>query len=297
MAKQTVNLGTLADGSDGDTNRVAWGKANSNFDELYDDAADAQLKGGLRNLLINAAGSINQRGYVSGTATTTANQYTIDRWKVKTSGQNVAWTTSGGISTFTAPAGGFAQIVEGASILGGSYTLSWTGTATATVAGSAVTNGTPFTLPANTNAEVVFSGGTVSKPQLELGEQTVFEKRPVCLELLLCQRYYEKSYELGVTPGTITTVGYINYYMPGLSGTISPTLPIPFKIVKRSSPAITFYSPNSGVTSKAYDYSANADIACGAIGSANTTGTNVHPSMSASGVINFGVHYTADAEL
>jgi hypothetical protein len=37
MAKQTISLGTLADGSDGDTNRTAWGKANGNFDEIYAD--------------------------------------------------------------------------------------------------------------------------------------------------------------------------------------------------------------------------------------------------------------------
>lgn len=35
MAQQTVNLGTLADGSDGDTNKVAWSKAKDNFAELY----------------------------------------------------------------------------------------------------------------------------------------------------------------------------------------------------------------------------------------------------------------------
>lgn len=189
MARQIVNLGTLADGSDGDTNKVAWGKAKDNFAELYTNAADAQLKGGMRNLLINACGAINQRAYVSGTATTVANQYTVDRWKVRTSGQNASWTTSSGIATFTAPAGGFAQIVEGSSILGGSYTLSWTGTATATVAGAAVTSGTPFTLPANTNAEVVFSSGTVSQPQLELGAQTPFELRPHSIERVLCERY------------------------------------------------------------------------------------------------------------
>lgn len=35
MTQQIVNLGTLADGSDGDTNKVAWGKAKDNFAELY----------------------------------------------------------------------------------------------------------------------------------------------------------------------------------------------------------------------------------------------------------------------
>jgi hypothetical protein len=34
-AQQTINLGTAPTGADGDTHRVAFGKVNSNFDELY----------------------------------------------------------------------------------------------------------------------------------------------------------------------------------------------------------------------------------------------------------------------
>lgn len=195
MAKQTINLGTLADGSDGDTNRTAWGKANSNFDELYNSSTTALGFLGFKNLLINALGTINQRGYVSGTATTAANQYTADRWKVQTSGQSVSWTTSGGVTTFTAPAGGFAQVIEGVNVQGGAYTLSWTGSATATVNGSAVANGGQVALPANTNATVVFFSGTLSLPQLELGsESTAFDWRPLAIETVLAQRYYQQAY-------------------------------------------------------------------------------------------------------
>lgn len=62
-----------------------------------------------KNLLINPLFLINQRGYVSGTATGGANQYTVDRWRVVTAGQNL--TLSG--SQATAPAGGLEQVVEG----------------------------------------------------------------------------------------------------------------------------------------------------------------------------------------
>jgi len=146
---------------------------------------------GFRNRLINANPIVNQRGYVSGTATTTANQYTLDRWRVVVSGQSVSWTDSGLTRTVTCPAGGLEQVIEGVNIEGGTFTLNWTGTATATVNGTAVLKGGTFTLPANTNATVRFSGGTLAEPQLEAGSvATPFERRDIGRELMMCQRYY-----------------------------------------------------------------------------------------------------------
>jgi hypothetical protein len=146
-----------------------------------------------RNKLINALGAINQRAYVSGTATGGANQYTLDRWRVVTSGQNLTFSTSGIITTMTAPAGGLEQVIEGNNIEGGVYTLSWTGTATATVNGSAVTNGgQTSSLTAGSNVTIRFTSGTVSLPQFEKATTTTsFEYRPYAYELLLAQRYYE----------------------------------------------------------------------------------------------------------
>lgn len=148
---------------------------------------------GLRNKLINADGRVNQRGYVTGAATTGANQYALDRWRVVTSGQNLAFAASGNVFTLTAPAGGIEQVIEGANIEAGTYVLNWIGTATATVNGSARAKGEAFTLAANTNATVRFTGGTVTQPQLELGSVTLFEQRPLGIETLLCQRFYEKQ--------------------------------------------------------------------------------------------------------
>ena len=149
---------------------------------------------GLRNLFLNPRFQVNQRGYVSGTPTTTANQYTLDRMRVVVSGQNLAFSTSGNITTITAPAGGVEQIIEGLNIDGGSYVLNWEGTATATVNGVARTKGEVFTLASGVDATIRFSSGTVSKVQLEAGNQvTPLEARPHQLELLLCQRYYLRA--------------------------------------------------------------------------------------------------------
>lgn len=149
---------------------------------------------GLRNLIINGNFAINQRGYVSGAAVGAANQYTLDRWRVVTSGQNATFTASGNGNLVTAPAGGLEQVIEGLSIAGGAYVINWTGTATCTVGGTARTKGATFTLTANTNVTVRFSGGTVGEVQLEPGTvATPFEARPYGMELRLCAWYFRSG--------------------------------------------------------------------------------------------------------
>jgi hypothetical protein len=148
---------------------------------------------GFKNRLMNAQGLINQRGYISGTATSVANQYTVDRWRVVTSGQNLTFSTTTNEVTFTAPAGGVEQVIEGLNLESGTYTLSWTGTATATVGGTSVSNGGQVTVVGGTNTTVRFIGGTFKYPQLEKGSTaTSFDYRPYGTELALCQRYFTK---------------------------------------------------------------------------------------------------------
>jgi len=146
---------------------------------------------GFKNRLINAQGLINQRAYVSGTATTSANQYTVDRWRVVVSGQNLTFTTTNNEVTFTAPAGGIEQVIEGLNLESGTYVLNWEGTATATVGDVAVAKGGTVTVVGGTNTTVRFIGGTFIRPQFEAGSvATPFERRPYGAELNLCQRYF-----------------------------------------------------------------------------------------------------------
>jgi hypothetical protein len=186
-----------------------------------DNTAVATLTG--RNLIINGSGRINQRGYVSGTATTGANQFTLDRWFVVTSGQNLAFTGNDSRRVMTAPAGGVRQVVEGSNIVAGDYVLNWFGTASATVNGVARTKGQVFTLTANTNVVVAFSGGTFSDVQLERGTvATPFEWRSIGQELALCQRYYcrvnaEYKHD-GNLGGAAVSVGHMWFYPVPMRG-------------------------------------------------------------------------------
>jgi hypothetical protein len=175
---------------------------------------------GMRNRTINGNFGINQRVYVSAVATTVANQYTLDRWRVVTSGQSLVFSASGNGNSVTAPAGGLEQVIEGVNIEGGSYVVNWVGAGTCTVNGTARAKGETFTLPANTNATVRVVG-VVSQFQLEPGTvATPFEHRPITLELALCQRYYE-------TYALITGPQYPPYLLR------------PFKVTKRGTPTVT----------------------------------------------------------
>jgi hypothetical protein len=186
--------------------------------------------GGSRNAIINGNPTINQRGYVSGTATSGANQYTLDRWKVVTSGQSITWTDSQNVRTVTAPAGGVEQVIEGVNLGTGTYTLSWTGTATATVGGSAVANGTTVSLTGGVNTAVRFSGGTFSLVQLEPGTKaTPFEHRSYGLELHLCQRYFQSF------GGVYNTTWGVSTYSAATSSQASFWFPATMRI----SPAFT----------------------------------------------------------
>ena len=113
---------------------------------------------GVINLFANSAFLINARAYVSGAATTGANQYTLDRIRVVVSGQSLTFTAATFGNRITAPAGGAEQVIEGGRIVGGDYACTWTGTGTITVDGVVKAKGESFTLTANTNTTIHMVG-------------------------------------------------------------------------------------------------------------------------------------------
>jgi len=118
--------------------------------------------------------------------------------------------------------------------VGGSYVLSWTGTAlgrvginTATPSGTFVVSPILITgQTAGTTMSVEFNAGTLNTAQLELGTvATPFERRPIGLELALCQRYFE--------------IGIFRIDAYGLS-TNNFTGTTNYKATKRVTPTIVF---------------------------------------------------------
>ena len=166
-----------------------------------------------RNRLIDAGFIINQRVYVSGTALA-AGIYAHDRWKAGASGCTYTFTQgSAGVPiVITITAGSLQQVIEGCNMPeGGTYVLSWTGTAQARFNDGTYSSSplavTGITAGANTTIE--FNTGTLSFPQLEVGSSaTGFEYRQYQQELALCQRYYENNYPVGLAPGTNISATY-----------------------------------------------------------------------------------------
>ena len=219
------------------------------------------------NLIINGSGRINQRAYVSGAATSGANQYTLDRWRVVTSGQNLSFTGTAAARVMTAPAGGVEQVVEGVNVVGGTYIISWTGTATCTVDGVAKAAGATFTLTANTNATVRFSGGTFTDVQIEAGTTpTAFDRRRIDEELRACQRYYE-------TKGIFDNLPVV----PALSSSTGRGY-------------FTFHAPKRVTPSMAFVYSGGGTGAAWSVGLSGGFQTSSHSTTS-------GFSFSADAEI
>lgn len=83
--------------------------------------------------------------------------------------------------------------------------------------------------------------------QLEIGTvATSFEFRPYSLELVLCQRYYEKSYALETAPGTNTTSNiWQGIAVDGTGACWSA--PINYVVEKRTFPTVTIFD-NSGTS-------------------------------------------------
>ncbi len=80
--------------------------------------------------------------------------------------------------------------------------------------------------------------------QVELGSSaTGFDERPLDIELLLCQRYYEQSYPATVQAGNQNRQGATRGFDVGNAW---ETLNTRFRVAKRATPAVSFYSPQAG---------------------------------------------------
>jgi hypothetical protein len=202
---------------------------------------------GMKNRIIDGGFIINQRGYTSGTSLSSGS-YAHDRWKAGSGGCTYTFTQGslGVNTTITITAGSLQQVIEGCNLPeGGTYTLSWTGTAQARFNGGSY-GASPLAvtgITAGANTTIEFNTGTVGSVQLEVGSSaTSFDYRPYGAELALCQRYCWVNY-----PATNTPMS-----MGGVFQTSSQFLgPYQYPVTMRSAPTITYTSSaaNYGVVS------------------------------------------------
>jgi hypothetical protein len=219
------------------------------------------------NIIINGAFEINQRGYVSA-ANLASGAYGFDRWKSTFTNTTLTYTSAPQGQEVTINSGGsIEQVIERANVPAGTYTLSWTGTATGRVYNTGATPpsyaASPITVTldglANVEVEFTASGGTrtLSKVQLEAGSTaTVFRRNANSLqgELAACQRYYQRQNLVGTSYTMFATA-------IGRNST-SATITWPLKVPMRAAPNVLTWggtivlsdtSNNSTVTTFAID--------------------------------------------
>lgn len=161
---------------------------------------------------------------------------------------------------------------------------------------------------ATTGIEVVFTVGaqisgtwTIGNVQLEEGAiATAFDYRPYGTELQLCQRYYYKTYNVDVSPGTNTTVGRILFETLA-DGTLTRLKAYNPRIAvnMRTTPTVTVYS-EAGTADRIniYNNSASTLTVSSVLGVGQTSfAAYISTSTNAVAAQTYAGHAVASAEL
>jgi hypothetical protein len=140
----------------------------------------------------------------------------------------------------------------------------------------------------------------IAQVQIEPGPvATPFEQRPIGTELALCQRYYEKSYELGTTPGGAATAG--SHWFTSLGSTANVLSSVLFSVKKRTSPTVSIWD-TAGNANKASSGDASLVISTNNTQSsivqyAGDSGIVFRQSDPISGAVTVGYQWVASSEL
>ena len=102
--------------------------------------------------------------------------------------------------------------------------------------------------------------------QLEPGSTaTPFERRSYGQELALCQRYFEKSYNVDVAPASNTTVGLTYFEIAG-SATGNAGGSVSFAVRKRATPSTVTFYPTDGSPTGSVNTDALGEVAATLLG-------------------------------
>jgi hypothetical protein len=159
-----------------------------------------------------------------------------------------------------------------------------------------------YTATANqvNNLDSTANNFKIALVQLEIGDvATPFESLSYGQVLSLCQRYYEKSYDISVAPGTATYSGAEAFRRTSAEGIA--VFNGFFKVQKRATPTVTWYSPSNGTSGQIYNVSTSASITVTGTYANNPpseykAGSVSHAATGGLGDITSG-QWTANAEL
>jgi len=170
----------------------------------------------------------------------------------------------------------------GSTYSGGTYRSTWT-----TLANSDEAAGQTVNLADNTDNEWLITG-----VQLEADTSASdFEFIPYDVNLQRCQRYYQKSYNIGTTAGTATSDGI----MLGIRGNGAFAGATRLPVIMRTAPTLTIYSNTTGDSGKVRNAETNSDETA----STNSVSDNSFNAQgTTTGISNvYQYQYVAEAEL
>jgi hypothetical protein len=253
----------------------------------------------------------------AGTATTQSISQRVER--VNTfAGETItlsAWVRNDGggtgVNTLT------ARAIQNFGTGGGPSTAVTTTLGTASVTGSWVRLHVHATLPSISGKTIGSNGDDYLEIKFDLGNQTgrfwlygvqleqnttqtALERRPIQQELALCQRYYEKSYAVGVSPGT-SSAGGMTYFWAGTQsdGNVGGT--VFFRVPKRravtGSDLLTYTETGTSGSWDSFRAGSFSTVATSALsGSENSIGIYLNCG-AANTVCRVSGHWVLNAEL
>ena len=133
----------------------------------------------------------------------------------------------------------------------------------------------------------------IAQVQLERGPvATPFEQRPQQVELALCQRYYQTTYN-DVAAGTVSASGQLIRYLDGGCNYASHSGQFPVRM--RATPTMVVYNPATGTSAQVRSDAINVGAVVTPYGA---TAFHINVTNIALGVnAGLAAHYTANAEL
>jgi hypothetical protein len=85
--------------------------------------------------------------------------------------------------------------------------------------------------------------------------------RPIEEEIALCERYYQKTYNMAVAPGTATYLGLNQLTLGAAVANGTGFAQIGFRTRMRAAPTVLTYSPATGASPKCIDGTSSTDFA------------------------------------
>lgn len=140
----------------------------------------------------------------------------------------------------------------------------------------------------------------VGESLLDSASDVPFYDRHMAEEIVLCQRYYEKSYNIDVNPGTNTATGTWAAAARATSATATDAATIKYSVPKRTAPSVTTYTAagTSGqVSANGSGTSPVASVIGGGGYGSFFVSIAAGSAMTVGQAIQLSGHWTADAEI